>query len=82
MMHAFASTGRKTRQKKKKKKKRLKLYLGWVMTQREGGKRIKLQTKLTKKRKQRSFKPNQENMNMSSVLENTRFGGSDSTTKV
>lgn len=49
----------------------------------KGGKRIKnYKPKLTKKRKQRSFKPNQENMNMSSVLENTRFGGSDSTIKV
>lgn len=77
MTHAFASTGRKTRQKKTKTEPGLRYD-----TEREGGKRIKLQTKLTKKRKQRSFKPNQENMNMSSVLENTRFGGSDSTTKV
>jgi hypothetical protein len=49
--------------------------------QREGGKRIKLQTNLQRKEKA-TFKPNQENMNMSSVLEKTRFGGSDTTTKV
>lgn len=62
--------------------RRRKLNLGWIMAHREGGKRIKLQTNVQRKEKATTFKPNQENMNMSSVLEKTRFGGSDSTTKV